>query len=543
MVPLLKNRIANSGFGTFRLLRVAAIFVLGAWLNACTLSSGSTVAPIVKIDNGELRGVTIDTVHAFKGVPYAQPPINDLRWRSPQPAQPWEGVLDAREYSPHCAQLDNELLWFELDSYSEDCLKLNVWTPSLDALDSLPVMVWIHGGGYVNGSGNIARLNSPGFAKRGVVLVTVNYRLSAFGFMTHPALAASNPNEPNGNYALQDLVSSLQWVKNNIEHFGGDPNNVTIFGESAGAGLVNTLLVMPDAQGLFHKAISQSASVGLAPEPYPDRRAGFQPPSNKGGEAFARKAKIENYKAATPEVAEALRSLTTDEVLAAIDFRDRFTPVVDGEVLPDHVGALLAEGKQHAVPYMTGGVSWEASLGRSVGGPFSPENLSRIISDDVKAELYPDMSGAELEDAVFGDLVVLAASNYVARHMQKTGEGVYRFYISYVADARRATQPGVAHADDIAFVLGTLDAETDLTTISARDIATSNLLQSYWVQFATTGNPNGPDLPVWPELTADSAPVLEIGDEVKIQEQFFAKRLDYHTDRSEKLLEKARANP
>jgi len=521
---------------------LTGLVVSGAGLVSCTQlaeSDGLSVTT-VQIDTGDLRGEQVNGVYSFKGVPYAQPPVNELRWRSPQPAQAWSGVRDATQYGPHCAQLSNEMLWFDLDNSSEDCLTLNVWTPQIESSEPLPVMVWIHGGGYVNGSGNIARLNSPDFAGRGVVLVTVNYRLSSFGFMTHPALAAANPEEPNGNYALQDLILALQWVQGNIGQFGGNPDNVTIFGESAGAGLVNTLLVLPGSEGLFHKASSQSSSVGLSPEPYTDRRAAFQVASDKAGARFAKKAGIADPKTATREVADAMRALSTEEVLAAIDFRDRFTPVADGVLLPGHVGTLLAEGKQHAVPYLTGGVSWEASLGRSIGGPFSPENLTRIIPEEVKSEFYPGLSGAELEDTVFKDMVVLAASNYVADAMAKKGQGVYRFYFSYVANARRATQPGVAHADDIAFVLGTLDAESDLTEITATDREYSDLMQSYWVQFATTGNPNGIDLPPWPEVSADVSPVLEIGDDIVVHEEFSAERLQYHMERSQKLLQSAR---
>jgi para-nitrobenzyl esterase len=525
---------------TILVLKLACIVAVTLTASSCALVNEPSTAPVVQIDTGLVRGAAVDGVYAWRGIPFVKPPVNELRWRSPQPAEAWSGVRDALGYGANCAQLNNDMMWFDLGAYSEDCLNVNVWTPEYSGTEKLPVMVWIHGGGYVNGSGNIARLNSPDFAKRGVVLVTFNYRLSAFGFMTHPALAAANPDEPSGNYGLQDAVAVLEWVQNNIGAFGGDANNVTIFGESAGAGLVNTLLVAPSSADLFHKAISQSSSVGLAPEPYLDRRAGFQPASDKGGQAFARKAGIEDYKSAAPEVAAAMRALSTDAALEVIDFRDRFTPVVDGQFLPAHVGTLLAEGKQHAVPYITGGVSWEASLGRSIGGPFSPENLTRIIPVEDKQRLYPELTGPALEDAVFADLVILAASNYVSGKMAQHSPAVYRFFFSYVADARRGKQPGTAHADDIAFVLGTLDAEADLTEITSKDLEVSELMQSYWVQFAATGNPNSRDLPAWPPISADASPVLEVGDEITLHAEFLSDRLAYHTQRSEKNLAKAR---
>ena len=216
---------------TILVLKLACIVAVTLTASSCALVNEPSTAPVVQIDTGLVRGAAVDGVYAWRGIPFVKPPVNELRWRSPQPAESWSGVRDALGYGPNCAQLNNDMMWFDLGAYSEDCLNVNVWTPEYSGTEKLPVMVWIHGGGYVNGSGNIARLNSPDFAKRGVVLVTFNYRLSAFGFMTHPALAAANPDEPSGNYGLQDAVAVLEWVQNNIGAFGGDANNVTIFGE------------------------------------------------------------------------------------------------------------------------------------------------------------------------------------------------------------------------------------------------------------------------------------------------------------------------
>ena len=506
----------------------------------CASSVWNSTSPEVAISTGKLRGSVIDGVNSFKGIPYAQPPVGELRWVPPQPPESWDGVRSATEYAPHCAQIDPGILWFELDDFSEDCLTLNVWSPAVEQNAKLPVMVWIHGGGYSNGSGNIARLNSPAFAQQGVVLVTVNYRLSVFGFLNHPALAASHPDMPVGNYGLLDVVAGLEWVQQNIAAFGGDPDNVTIFGESAGAGLVNTLLVVPASDGLFHRAISESASVGLAPDPYPAKRAGFQPPANKLGTSYVKKLGIADYKSASPEVAAAMRAMSTEQLLGVLEMTDRYTPVVDGVTLPDQVGALTAAGKQHPVPYITGGNSWEASLGREIGGGFSPEFAAKLVPQADKARLYPGLSGDALADQIFGDLIVLSGSRYTANQMVKAGAPVYSYYLTYVAAARRDTQPGAAHTDDIAFILQTLDSESDLDVVTDKDRQVSELMSAYWVQFAKTGNPNRTGLPEWPAYDVSEGLILEIGDTVQVQKKLLQERMDFHIARGNDLLEKVR---
>ena len=523
------------------LVRNCALMLIAVLLSGCSLGFGSRaeVYPTVRVETGKLQGAEIDGIPAFKGIPYAAAPVGDLRWRPPQSAATWKGVRDATKYASNCAQFDAEILWFELGKISEDCLTLNVWTGADEQHERLPVMVWIHGGGYSNGSGNIARLNSPAMAKQNIVLVTINYRLSVFGFMTHPAIAASQPDATVGNYGLQDVVASLQWVQRNIAAFGGDPDNVTIFGESAGAGIVNTLMVIPAAEGLFHRAISESSSVGLAPDPYPDRRAGFLPPSNKAGEALVKRLGFDNYESAEPELAVALRDLSTKELLSVLSMRDRYTPVIDGTFLPDQVGTLTAAGKMHKVPYITGGNNWEASLGRQIGGGFSPEFAGKLVPAADKARLYPGLEGEALDDQIFGDLIVLSGSRYYANQMVAQDVPVYSYFFTYLAEARRATQPGVAHTDDIAFVLQTLDNEADLDVVTARDREISALMGAYWVQFAKYGDPNREGLPHWPAYTGDG-PILEIGDEIVVHEKLLDERIQFHIARGSDLLERAR---
>ena len=519
---------------------ICAFALLSAVLTSCT---AIRTVPRVAVNEGALIGTTADGVYSFKGVPYAAPPVGDLRWRSPQPPVEWAGDRDAGSYAPHCAQPDTNTMNFNQYPMSEDCLTVNVWTPDIDSDAALPVMVWIHGGGFSVGSGNVPRTNSAAMAAQGVVLVTINYRLSVFGFIAHPALTAAHPDEVATNFGVQDAVAALRWVKENVAAFGGDPGNITVFGESAGANMVNTLLVVPAAEGLFNRAIAQSASTGLAPDAYPDKRAGFLPPAYKAGEKFAESLGVSSQGKSGRGNAEAivkqLRALSTEEILAVITDQERFTPVIDGTVLPDHVGILFREGKHHRVDYLFGSNSWEASLGRQIGGGFSPEFSARLLTAEQKQNFYPGLQGAQLEDAIFGDLIVHSGNDYVGRHMAAAEVPVFRYYFSYQASDRRDRQPGVAHADDIAFVMQTLDTEGDITAINQRDREVSELMSRYWVEFARSGDPNFPGAPSWGRFSGNAPRVLEIGDEVGMRDSLFADRLQLHVQRGQDMLDRA----
>ncbi len=513
--------------------RFSTLMLALAVLSGCSRLAGSPPDPLVTIDTGHLRGARVDGVLVFRGIPYAAAPTGEWRWRPPQPATAWTGVRAALEYGPTCAQ-PPAAAPPEIQRFDEDCLTLNVSTPDTRPAEAMPVMVWIHGGGFSQGSGNLPQLNGTAIPRQGVVVVTMNYRLAMFGFLAHPALAWSG--EPVGNYGLLDAVAALQWVQRNIAAFGGDPRRVTIFGESAGADAVNYLMVMPAARGLFQQAISQSSSVGMAPAPRLGRRAGFNPPAEEIAESFIARLGV----APGADMAATLRALPAAELLAAMGERDRFSPVIDGDTLPDQVGLLFAAGAQQKVPYLTGGNSWEASLGRKIGGGFSPAIAARLVPDADKDRLYPGLAGDALDDAVFGDLVILSHSRYLAHRMREAGMPVHSWYFSYVAADRRSRQPGAAHADDIAFVMGTLGAEADLTRITARDRDVSRLMTRYWVRFAQTGNPNGPGLPEWPAFEPEAAPVLEIGADVVVRDRFLAERMDYHLQRGESRLKALR---
>jgi para-nitrobenzyl esterase len=324
-------------------------------------------------------------------------------------------------------------------------------------------------------------------------------------------------------------------VQRNIAAFGGDPDNVTIFGESAGAGMVNTLMVVPRAKDLFHQAISQSSGTGLAIEQRVDRRMGFRPSGIKAGEAFVKNLKLGE----TDDLAATLRSMSTEELLAGMGERDRYTPLVDDDVIPGQPALLYAAGQHHPVPYITGGVSWEASLGRMIGGGFSPEFAAKLVPDADKQRLYPGLEGETLEDTIFGDLLALSGSRYVADSVSRGKQPVYHYHFSYVAEDRRDRQPGTAHTDDIAFVLQTVDAERDLEFVTDRDREVSRLISAYWVQFAKTGNPNREGLPEWPAFEADAPRTLEIGDDVRTHDNFLGDRMAFHIQRGLELVRNA----
>jgi para-nitrobenzyl esterase len=457
----------------------------------------------VKTAEGKVHGKTINDgkVKAFLGLPYAAAPVGELRWKAPQPPAKWNGARDATKFGAHCAQNPVFADLVSLDSgSSEDCLFLNVYAPAVvKAKSKLPVMFWIHGGGYAAGASSEPRHNGDFLPLKGVVLVTINYRLGVFGFLATADLGRE-ANGAAGNYGLLDMVAALQWVKVNIGNFGGDPDNVTIFGESAGSFAVSTLMASSAARGLFQKGIGESG--GAFSDTLPT------------GTLEARERKDGEWVAGlgVKSLAE-LRALPTEKLLDSSKGKwvGGFPPVIDGKLLTEPVADTYAAGKQAHVPLLAGWNRDEASFvamhsltvegWKSYAYGLFKERAAEFL------ELYPgDTDAQALRSAIdYGSdsFIAFGTWKWLEAH-RKTGESpVYRYHFELAALPSKFHPGSFAfHSDDIEYVFGTLDTRPG-ETIRPEDRRLSEQMMGYWTNFAKTGDPNGPGLPVWPRYSTD----------------------------------------
>ena len=469
--------------------------------------------PVVRIESGELQGVADAGVASFKGIPYAAPPVGELRWRPPQPAAPWTGVRQAAEFGADCMQgrfgPPPAAGAPAPKPPSEDCLSLNVWRPaSATPAAKLPVMVWIYGGGFVGGSAAMPVTAGTQFAKQGVVLVSVNYRVGRFGFFAFPALSRERPDEPKGNYAYMDQIAALQWVKRNITAFGGDPDNVTIFGFSAGGVSVHSLLVSPLARGLFHKAIAESGgSRDSVLTARPLREDGVDPNYPVSAETiginFARSMGIEG----TDQAAlDKLRALSADQVLrgapaGANTPSIEITPILDGKLITETAETAYKAGHQPRVPFMAGSNSADTA-GNRIKATTKEQLFARYgqWSAQAKAAYDPDGTAdlAAMIARANDDFGQAEPARFAANAFATNGSPVYLYRFSYVQTAmRERMRTGAPHGGEIGFVFDTLAAGWGGAP-TPQDQAVARMAQSYWVNFARTGDPNGSGLPNWP---------------------------------------------
>jgi para-nitrobenzyl esterase len=478
-------------------------------------AGGEAVADQVGTKDGIVEGTTEPGLRVFRAIPYAAPPVGDLRWREPQPAAPWKGVRKATEFGPRCVQgpIFDDMVF--RDRPSEDCLYLNVWTPTTSAADKLPVMVWIHGGGFQAGSASEPRQDGARLARKGVVVVSLNYRLGAFGFLAHPELTKESGRGASGNYGLLDQVAALRWVRDNVAAFGGDPGNVTIFGESAGSLAVSALMASPVARGLFHRAIGESgAYLG---------RGVLEPLSLAASEATGSK-----WGASTGvDSLSALRKKSADEILqAALKAQPWFSPTVDGYALPKDPNAVYAAGEQAHVPLLAGWNADEVRAGvvlakdKPTAKSFVAQTRQRFgpAADSILA-VYPAGSDAEaLESAaaLAGDMFLgYATWKWVDVHGKTGASPVYRFSFDRkipVAPGTKvegviatAADVGARHAGEIEYVFGALDTVAGAPW-EPTDRQLSDLMMTYWSNFARTGDPNGRGLPKWPRSSGPEGP-------------------------------------
>jgi para-nitrobenzyl esterase len=482
---------------------------------AAGAAASSPAPPAVRVEGGELQGAVEDGAVSFKGIPFAAPPVGDLRWRPPQPAAQWTGVRQAVAFGANCMQGR-----FgpppapgapPPPASSEDCLFLNVWRPAnLTPTTKRPVMVWIHGGGFMGGSGSSPFTSGAQLAKQGVLLVSFNYRLGRFGFFAFPALREELPDETTGNYAYMDQIFALQWVKRNIAAFGGDPDNVTIFGFSAGGVSVHSLLASPMARGLFHKAIAESGgSRDSVLTARPMREDGVDPSYPVSAETigigFARSMGIEG----TDQAALArLRALDAEAVLrgapapqGAGAASHETTPILDGKLVTETAETSYKAKRQPRVPLLLGSNSADTA-GNRVRATSKEQLFARFGQWSAQAKAAYDADGstdlATLVARANDDFGQAEPARFAASAFAANGSPVYLYRFSYVQTAmREQLRAGAPHGGEIGYVFGTLAARPG-TTLSPEDLAVARLVQRYWVNFARTGDPNGEGLPTWP---------------------------------------------
>jgi para-nitrobenzyl esterase len=489
-----------------RLIPAALIALLSASA-ACAQPLEPRPEPAtVTIETGTLIGIAHPNARVFRNIPYAAPPVGALRWAPPQPPTPWVGARPAIDPGVSCPQVMNAdgrpNLGAANGKTDEDCLQLNVFAPR--AAKAAPVMVWLHGGGLKTGAGWI--YDGQNFARDGVVVVTLNYRLGALGYFAHPALTkAAKPGEPLGNYGLMDQMAALKWVKRNIAAFGGDPRNVTIFGESAGGESVLALLATPSAKGFYQKAIVQS---GL----------GWQAPSTLAQREADGVAKLASIGLPATATLTELRAIPADRLMS---IEAEYEAFPDGRLMPQTPAQALASGRFNDVPLIIGSNSGEDSL---LGpGPVSPQTIASVPP----RELYATEAAAgddALARALFTDRVMGGPARWVAAR-SAGGKPTWLYYFSYVGSRFRPGVTRAAHAAEIQYVWEYWGRRTPLSAVSADDRAMATLMHGCWVSFARTGRPTCLGQ-AWPAYSAARDQLLEFGSPTGVRTQFRKQRLD-----------------
>jgi para-nitrobenzyl esterase len=480
---------------------LTASFLALSLLAAPAASQAQAAAgPVVKVKQGSVQGVVAEGVEMFQGIPYAAPPVGDLRWRAPVAAANWTGVRDATKPGGECQKV-------------EDCLYVNVTRPvGAKPGQKLPVMVWIHGGGFTVGTSTGAfgaETDGIQFAKDGVITVSLNYRLGRAGWFTHPALAKEGLS---GNYGMMDQVAALKWVQANVASFGGDPKNVTIFGESAGGISVLYLMLAPDARGLFQKAIAESSFGRLNPTSMADAEA--------SGAKAAAQAGVTGDDAAA---AAALRKLPLSAMPYTGPFTSRAGPILDGKLVQNGIAQGFAAGKQAKVPLMIGGNSNEASLFRP-----KAEQLDAVPADKqaaLMAAFDPEGKGNKLQ--IVNDMTtrqyITEPDRNISRLQTKAGEPTYLYYFSYVTPAQRATSLGAGHTAEIKFAFS-----GPRQKFAADDLPLAKSVNAYWAAFAKTGNPDSAGGVAWPKFTTAAEGSIEFSASGPVaHDHYLAKQLDW----------------
>ncbi len=460
----------------------------------------------VKIEQGIVQGTIEDSLRVFRGIPFAAPPVGDLRWKAPQPAPEWEGIKMTTEFAPAAFQGGNPP-----SGKSEDCLYLNIWTPAKSDKERVPVLVWIYGGGFSFGSTSDPVHNGEHLARKGVVLVSIAYRVGQLGFLAHPELSAENPDKVSGNYGLLDMIAGLQWIRKNIAAFGGDPGKVTIFGESAGAIAVSMLCASPLASGLFHGAISQSGGS------FGPTRTTTYPGENMKTLQQAEQEGVEYVRNAGAASIADLRKIEPDKLPMGMGMGGAW-PIVDGVVIPDDQYLLYEAGKYNDVPILVG---YNSDEGASFSRERSPEEYfagvrtryGKFADDLIKAYPASETSVPKTARDLSRDAAFGWQTWIWARLQSRTGKSkVFYYYFDqhpdYPEDSPRYGY-GSPHGQDVAYVFMHLDKSKPETTES--DLEISEAMGTYWTNFAKYGDPNGPGVPEWPAFSDANPQVMILG--------------------------------
>jgi len=484
--------------------QIVWIGLAGLTVTGCANLNTIRYEPLVEIDTGVLAGTRAGNAMVFKGIPYAAPPTGELRWRPPQPALHWQAHRASTRFGPACPQ-SAHAAWppgFVPEQMSEDCLYLNVWAPIRTDHAPFPVMVWIHGGGLTNGSGSAPLYDGEALADAGAVFVSINYRLGALGFLAHPELSAESDRRVSGNYGFLDKIAALEWVRRNISAFGGDPNNVTVFGQSSGSMAISALMTSPMAKGLFHRAIGQSGAYML-PVAVTPRGAEYRMP---GAEEAGIRVTTD-----LGNTAAELRARPSSDFVDLRGFSSHI--VIDGYVLVDEPYAVFARGQQYGVPLLVG-----TNLHEGASFPREPTSTSANFQADIVrsfgplgimlAPIYAPTSDADAMESriqLEGDIRFGWETRTWGLLHAKTGWHVFVYSFEHPGTAKAGMNAPyyAAHGDEMRYVFG---RPADSWTKNERYL--SDTMIRYWVQFARTGDPNLQGAPAWPRLDFTTETVM-----------------------------------
>ncbi|MET0310033.1 MAG: carboxylesterase family protein [Sphingomonas sp.] len=471
------------------------VVALALWVGA--LPATANPRPVAQVESGRLVGTADGQVLAFRGIPYAAAPVGARRWRAPAAATAWTGVRDASHYGAACPQpSDHKEAWAQVGATSEDCLFLNIWRPA--HAGKYPVMVFLHGGGFTYGAAGVPLYDGARLARRGVVVVTLNYRLGRLGFFAHPALSGEDPDGLLGNYGIMDQIAALRWVQRNVAAFGGDSGNVTLFGESAGAGVVQLLMGTPAAAGLFHKAISESGAGGSVLLPIRGAAMSAEAVGVQWAESIGLK----------DATAEQLRALPVEKTIG------RSFPFIDGRIAVASPGMPFSRGREAKIPLLIGANSNEATLtsnnattARRVLG----ERYDALLKAYAAARPGVPLSAASTDLAE--DALSILPSLSIAVMHAANGAPAYSYYFNQVPANLRAGSAGTPHGGELEYLFGNPDAGS---VWDDADRAVSETMARYWVRFAQTGDPNDGRSPYWPRVEAGNMPAyLTIGSRTR----------------------------